>query len=122
MLASWMGLAIVGKMLRARWGVFAALVALPAVIAAQDRLKTMPGYDQAMRIAREAPTAVAGGALTVTWMDGGTSFQYTKGGKLYRYDIADGQAKEVDTGAAEPGRAGRGGRGQSSATPGPDRG
>ena len=81
----------------------------------------MPGYEQARRIAREAPTAVTGGALTVTWMDGGTAFQYTSGGKLYRYDIASAQAKEVETSDAEAGRGapiGRGGRGQFTGTPG----
>src|ERR1022692_2655521 len=101
-----MGLAIVVNMLRARWSVIAALVALPAAIAAQDRLKTMPGYDRSVRVAREAPTAVTGGALSVAWMDGGSAFQYTSGGKLYRYDIASGQTKEVETSDTDAGRSG----------------
>src|SRR5476649_1625014 len=121
MLARWMGLAIVVNMLRARWSVVAALVALPAAIAAQDRLKSMAGYEPSVRVAREAPTAVTGGALTVTWMDGGTAFQYTSSGKLYRYDIASAQARELETSDADAGRSalpGRGGRGQFTGVPG----
>ena len=44
------------------------LAAIPISLAAQDRLRTMPGYEQAQRVAREEPV-VRGGALSATWID-----------------------------------------------------
>ncbi len=84
---------------------------------AQDRLKTMPGYSQYEKMARELPGAVKSGALAVTWKDAG-SFEYARDGKLYRYDVASRTAGEAGlaTGSGNGGRGGRGGRG------GPERG
>ena len=39
----------------------AALTVVSAALVAQDRLKTMPGYEQYQRMAREIPTAVKSG-------------------------------------------------------------
>jgi dipeptidyl-peptidase-4 len=85
--------------------------------AAQDRLKTMPGYAQYEKMARELPDAVKSGALGVSWKTGNT-FEYVRDGKLYRYDIAAHSATEAGPAAAgeTSGRGGRGGRG------GPERG
>ena len=93
---------------------FAGYQAFPA---AQDRLKTMPGYSQYEKMARELPGAVKSGALGVTWKDAHT-FEYTRDGKLYRYDVAARTATEAGaaTGIEPGGRGGRGGRG------GPERG
>src|ERR1041384_2372181 len=68
---------------------------------AQDRLKTMPGYDQYQRMSKEIPGAVKPGALTVKWQDGGKALTYQKDGKTYRYDIATGQATETEQAAGE---------------------
>jgi dipeptidyl-peptidase 4 len=93
------------------------ILILPLTLAAaQDRLKTMDGYEQAQRLAREAPTAVAGGALLVTWKEGSKTFEYDRDGRRYRYDVATLQT--IETGrAGEEGRAG--GAGFSAA---PERG
>ena len=88
------------------------LLILPLSLAAQDRLKTMPGYEQAQRVAREGPAAFSGGALRATWADGSKTFEYDKDGKRYRYDVATRQATEIDTGAG--GAGGPGGAGGSS--------
>src|SRR5581483_9044291 len=69
------------------------LLAVPS--GAQDRLNTMPGYEQYQRLSKEFPTAVKSGTLTVKWQDGGKAFTYQKDGKSYRYDIATGQATEA---------------------------
>src|SRR5690348_8594252 len=48
---------------------------------AQDRLKSMPGYEQYQKMARDVPASVKSGALTVRWKDDGSSFDYVWDGK-----------------------------------------
>ena len=48
---------------------------------AQDRLKTMPGYEQYQKMSREIPGSVKTGALIVKWIEGGKAFEYQKEGK-----------------------------------------
>ncbi|HMB27460.1 MAG TPA: DPP IV N-terminal domain-containing protein, partial [Blastocatellia bacterium] len=87
-----------------------ALVALlglsgvaPTNTGAQDRLKSMPGYEQYQKMSGEIPGSVKSGALTVVWKDGGQAFEYRKDGKAYRYTIATRTAAEVaSTGENNP--------------------
>jgi dipeptidyl-peptidase-4 len=78
-----------------------ALVALVVVVCrgqralAQDRVKTMPGYERYHKMRSEIPGAVKAGSLSVTWADGGKAFEYQKDGKKYRYDIASAKAEPV---------------------------
>src|SRR5262245_62531961 len=67
----------------------------PTNISAQDRLKTMPGYEQYQKMSGEILGSVKSGALTVVWKDGGQAFEYRKDGKAYRYTIATRTATEV---------------------------
>jgi dipeptidyl-peptidase-4 len=99
----------------ARTGVVVAASAalLQVSIGAQDRLKSMPGYARYEKMAREIPTAVKSGALSVTWKDGQT-FEYARAGKRYRYDVIVKSATEIGT-AAELEPTGRGGRGAGPA-------
>src|SRR5258708_5229730 len=84
---------------------------------AQDRLKTMPGYDRYQEMSRKIPGALKSGALSVTWKNGGKAFEYRKDGKSFRFDIAEGKAKEAPPTKDEPsdaaptGRRGRRGGG-----------
>lgn len=100
---------------RSRFG--AALIVLTAAIcaypAAQDRLKTMPGYDQFQKMSREIPGSVKLGSLTAQWTEDGSSFEYTWEGKRYRYDVAAKAATVIgDAPATMPGGGrGRGGQG-----------
>ncbi len=87
-----------------------------AATGAQDRLKTMPGYDQYLRMSKESQGAVTLGSLNVTWKDA-TTFEYPKDGKVYRFDVATRSTSEVLAAADPP--AGRGGRGGAG---GPARG
>lgn len=99
-------------------GLLAALLfaALPA--AAQDRLKSMPGYKQFERMSKEIPGAIKSGALTVTWTNEGKAFVFRKDGKTWHYDIATMTERELAppptnapgtaTGAAPPARTGTG--------------
>jgi dipeptidyl-peptidase-4 len=81
---------------------------LSTQIGAQSRLRSMPGYAQYQKMAREIPTAVKSGALNVMWRDA-QSFEYARDGKRYRYDLSLQASTEVAaSGPQEP--SGRGGR------------
>ena len=60
----------------------------------------MAGYERAQRVAREAPRAVRGGALAVTWAADGRSFEYERGGTRFRYDVTTRKASVIPTDAA----------------------
>src|SRR5688572_4096958 len=91
------------------------LVLLPLSGVAQDRLKSMPGYEQYQRMSKQIPGSVKLGALSVTWKDGGKAFEYRHDGKVHRYDIAErkatvvGEAKDSPEGRGFSGRGRRGG-------------
>jgi dipeptidyl-peptidase 4 len=94
-------------------GLAAALVASwHASPAAQDRLKSMPGYEQYQKMSREIPGSVKLGSLAVTWAEDSRSFEYAKDGKRYRFDLATRQATPIGDAPEEPGRGGGRGRGQ----------
>jgi dipeptidyl-peptidase 4 len=87
------------------------LCLLSIVAGAQDRLKTMPGYEQHEKVSGQIAGSVKLGALTATWKDANT-IEYTRDGKRWRYDVATKQATESsDAAEAAPGRGGRGGGG-----------
>lgn len=79
----------------ALFGVCGLIGIAPTNTSAQDRLKTMPGYEQYQKMSREIPGSVKPGALSVVWKDGGQAFEYRKDGKAYRYTIATRTAAEV---------------------------
>ena len=84
----------------------------------QDRLKTLPGYEQYERLRREIPTSVKSGALNANWSDDGRSLEYWRDGKRYRFDVNSRQVSE-----AEPADGTRpSGRADASGDDTPDRG
>ena len=94
-----------------------ALICGPGLLSAQDRLKSMPGYDQYQRMAPLIRTALPGaggfgrgGGTSVLWSADGKSFDYESAGKRYRYDLATKQITEAaNTMQQSTGRGGRGG-------------
>ena len=76
-----------------------AISLLPVALIVQDRLQTMPGHQQYERMAREIPSAIKSGALSVTWT-GNTTFEYMKGGKQYRFDVTARRSSELSGTAA----------------------
>jgi dipeptidyl-peptidase-4 len=76
------------------------IAVLPLTSTAQDRLKTMPGYDRFQKVSGEIPGSVKLGTLSVKWRDAGNSFDYYKDGKAYHYDIATRTTTEI--GSAPP--------------------
>ena len=75
---------------------------------AQDRLPTMPGYEQFQKVSREIPRSVTLGAVAPQWKPDGSSFEYAFDGKLYRFDVSARRATVI--GDAPQGRGGRGGQ------------
>lgn len=94
------------------------LIGPPSGSHAQDRLKTMPGYEQYQKMSKEIPGSVKSGTLAVKWQDGGKSFDYSKDGKPFHYDIATRTATETGNAPAGTELNGSGGRRRG----GPERG
>jgi dipeptidyl-peptidase-4 len=92
------------------WGlgacVVTCIVAAPGVVSAQDRLKTMPGYEQNQRMAKEIPGVVKSGALSATWKDGGAALEYPKDGTILRFDLKTKQTTEIGPAPAAAGDPG----------------
>lgn len=88
------------------------LSAIP--LAAQDRLKTYPGYERYAKLTPEIAGAIRQGSITPTWKDA-TSFEYVWDGKLHRFDTTTRTSSVI--GEPPQAQTGRGGRGA-----GPERG
>jgi dipeptidyl-peptidase-4 len=94
----------------------AILGVLPAASGAQDRLRTMPGYEQYQKMSAQIQGAVRSGALQATWVENGKALEYTIDGKRYRYDVATRKAAELPALPPQTG-GGRGGRGGVGGAP-----
>lgn len=101
------------KTMRPRIIVYLVALMLPLVSGAQDRLKTMPGYERFQKMSKESANAVKLGSLSVTWRDNGRSFDYQQDGRRYRYDVETRAAAPLPV---EPAKAEA-----KSAGPGPER-
>jgi len=93
------------------------LVVLAAVsVAAQDRLKLMPGYEQYTKMQPQLQGAVVSGAIqNVQWAADSASFTYTSAGQPYRFTVATLTTAAMPQPSAANGR-GRG-RGSNADTP-----
>ena len=110
---------IVSRLVRVAVVPILLAVMLPVTTRGQDRLKTMPGYQQYVKVSQEIPGAVKLGSLAVTWNADSGSFEYTHDGKRVRYDVATRTAAEIGAAPDTAGGRGRGGRGGA---PGIERG
>ncbi len=68
---------------------------------AQDKLKSMPGYDQYQKIAPQIRSSVTTGDLNVKWNAEGSSFEFVKDKKLYRYTVKTKKTTEVGEAPAQ---------------------
>lgn len=79
---------------------------------AQDRLKSMPGYDQYVRMAPQITGAVPGlirfGGDRITWSADGKTVDFMNGGKQFRYDFVTKKVGETPAMAQQQPGAGRG--------------
>ena len=95
------------------------VIAAGSALFAQDRLKTMPGYERYQQVLRDGPRAARSGALAAIWIDGGKGVEFTRDGKRYRFDVATKQATEQPIASASSGRLFRSGEENGES---PDRG
>ena len=72
-----------------------ALVALPLV--AQDRLKSMPGYDRYTLMTPKLAGAIKSGMVNAQWAEDGKSFDFQRDGKGRRFDVATRQVSDAPT-------------------------
>ncbi|MBI3651559.1 MAG: DPP IV N-terminal domain-containing protein [Acidobacteria bacterium] len=93
------------------------VIAAPFTAQAQDRLKTMPGYEQYQKMSGQIASAYKPAIVQFNWQNDGKAFAYKKDGKAYRYDFATRQIAEIDPATITEG-AGQGGRFRG----GPERG
>jgi dipeptidyl-peptidase-4 len=99
----------------------ATLASLPAL--AQDRLKSMPGYERYARMAPQIATALGGGAGNqffgrgggggISWAPDGKSFEYIANGRRMKFDVDSKRSVEASAIATQ--QSGRGGRGLGGA-------
>lgn len=66
-----------------------------APLAAQDRLKSMPGYDRYQAVGRKTGAALKSGAVSGQWLDDG-SFEFKRGGKVLVFDVAKLELRETE--------------------------
>ena len=85
-------------------------------IGAQDRLRSMPGYEQSqkMQATLQGGAAFVSGSITPSWASDGQAFTYTHAGKNYRFEIATLTSTERVSTQPERG----GGRGAAGAAAG----
>ena len=65
---------------------------------AQDRLASMPGYERyraQTRKMRDVMGSAFTGTINGTWTEDSKAYVYSKGGKLYRYDVGTKQITEA---------------------------
>jgi len=81
---------------------------------AQDRLKSMPGYERYQFMRQATTNAIKSGSVRVDWKDGGQALEYSWDGKRFRYEIPKGIRSEITntTSRSESARPGRRRRGE----------
>ncbi|MEP6989393.1 MAG: DPP IV N-terminal domain-containing protein [bacterium] len=82
-----MGVGIHPAARAARRALLVSFVAASA-LHAQDRLKSMPGYEQFMRMTPLRAGAMKSGQVIGTWADSGRAFDFFLDGTRRRYDVA----------------------------------
>lgn len=110
----------VGQSLRSTSSYTAALLLALAVpsslLVGQDRLKQMPGYEQYAATLPKLQGAFKTGAVTPAWSEDSRSFEFTRDGKRWKFDVAARKATETTAAAGTQGPPRRGGpaRGRQS--------
>jgi dipeptidyl-peptidase 4 len=100
----------------------ACLVLLQTGAGAQDRLRSLPGYAHYQQMAPRLAGAARTGSVAVRWSADSRSFEYTRAGVRYQYDVADRRATRLGSGADPAGRGAPGPAARGAAQGLPERG
>ena len=101
---------------------------LPSLLFAQDRLKSMPGYERYQKMSREMTNVFTSGTVSVKWNDDSSSFDFRRESKRFRYDISSRRTLELGATNSAPAGTNRTDRSASSSSArrarpaGPERG
>ena len=106
------------KMQRTGTLVLLALIGLSTHGLAQDRLKSMPGYERYQAAGKKAGGAWKSGALSAEWDESGKALEYRRDGKTWRYELGAAEAVEAPKKEREEKR----GEGGARRGPAPERG
>jgi hypothetical protein len=68
-------------------------------LGAQDRLRTLPGYEQYRRMAPLLANGWSSGAVTPRWAPDSGSFTYNLRGRTYRFEIATMTSTSTEAGS-----------------------
>jgi dipeptidyl-peptidase-4 len=79
----------------------ALFIAGAALAVAQDRLKNYPGYDRYQKMSKEIQAAFKSGAVQARWAEDSLSFEFTRDGKNWKYDIRSRKLADLGP-AAKP--------------------
>ncbi|MBN3519477.1 DPP IV N-terminal domain-containing protein [Algoriphagus lutimaris] len=85
-------------------GMAVAIASTISMTQAQDKLKSMPGYEQYQKIAPQIYSSVKSGALNADWNEEGNAFEYTLDGKRYSYSIKSKSSTELGEATPTPRR------------------
>lgn len=83
------------KILKSTFALMFILTLISNISHAQDRLKTMPGFEQYQKMAPKIRTSVKMGQLSAKWNEDSQSFEYDQDGKKYSYDVSKKKATEI---------------------------
>ena len=72
-----------------------ALSLLSTATHAQDRLRTMPGYERYAAMAPKLASSIKSGAITPQWAEDGSSFEFMRDGKRLRFTVATKAVTEL---------------------------
>ncbi len=98
-----------GAVVRTGCAVLLGAAFVHVTVDAQDRLKTMPGYDRYQKIGTRIGTSMRSGAVSGTWSPDSKSFEYVLDGKRHKFELATRSVTEIGS-APDAAAAGRGGR------------
>jgi dipeptidyl-peptidase-4 len=94
------------RILRVLFGLLTLLLlgalAAPELSQAQDRLRQMPGYERYQEMAPVMGRAMVSGAVSPSWAEDGSSFEYAYDGKLYRFHLATGETELLPGAPPDP--------------------
>lgn len=87
---------------RLSWSACAlGVLALGSLAMAQDRLKTMPGYERHKELAPKIGSALKSGAVSGKWRDGGAAFEFKRNDQWLRFDAAKRELAAIEKPAPE---------------------
>jgi len=75
--------------------IFSAATLFTTISYAQDKLKSMPGYEQYSEVAPRIRSSIKVGRINAKWSEDSESFEYVEDGKQFKYEVKTKTATEL---------------------------